>query len=185
MLILRILLLSVLILQICYAYGSPSQGKIYSKNEAPHGYIPFENSFYKYHRVPQTWAKARQICDAEGGYLAIINSEDEANFLIQMMAKYPVDVLTDVRHKNNVLVGFHDYFEEGEFVTIDGKSLENSGYVYWAPGQPNNYGGNEQCGSLWRKGGLTDFPCATSSPFICEISSDTLCTIRDVENSNQ
>ncbi|XP_044737458.1 hemolymph lipopolysaccharide-binding protein-like [Chrysoperla carnea] len=190
----RIFLSAVLFLRICNAlpygsdlilkfYGSSNQLKINSKDAAPRGYISFENSFYKYHRDPQTWAKARQICEVEGGYLAIINSDDEASFLLGMMAKYPADVLTDVQSKDFVLLGFHDYFKDREFVTIDGKSMESSGYMHWAPGQPDNAGGNEHCGTLRRSGGLNDFPCETPSPFICEISAHTQFTINDVQNN--
>ncbi|XP_044737456.1 hemolymph lipopolysaccharide-binding protein-like [Chrysoperla carnea] len=196
MYIVQILLLPVLILQICNAFpyandliinflGNSNQMKINSKNGVPRGYVLFENSFYKYHRDPQTWAKARQICEVEGGYLAIVNSEEEANFLRGMMSKYPDDVLTDVVHKSCVFLGFHDYFKEGEFVTIDGKSLESSGYMHWAAGQPDNAGGKENCGALLRNGRLFDLPCGDKIPFICEISTDTLCTMTAVETNNQ
>lgn len=35
-------------------------------------------SCYKFHRVPRTWSRAFMTCTAEGGQLAIINSETES-----------------------------------------------------------------------------------------------------------
>ncbi|XP_044727381.1 hemolymph lipopolysaccharide-binding protein-like [Chrysoperla carnea] len=146
----------------------------FSRNTVYPGYLLFETSLYKYHRDVQKWADARKICDAEGGHLVIINSEDEAYFVRGLMAKYPDSVLNDVKYKNQVLIGMHDLFKEGEFVTIDGKSLESSGYTYWEPGNPGN-APNQNCGSVTRTGGINDFPCDTPSTFICEIPLESVC----------
>ncbi|KAG8237277.1 hypothetical protein J437_LFUL017473 [Ladona fulva] len=66
-------------------------------------------------------------------------------------------------------VGFHDRFKEGEYVTIFGQPLNETGFTRWAsPDQPNNWGGAENCGSVHRNGGLNDGDCSSKIPFICE-----------------
>lgn len=53
-----------------------------------------------------------------------------------------------------------------------GNTLRGTGYVHWAPGEPNNSGGPENCGSFYRYGGLNDLPCSCRGPFVCEIPLD-------------
>nr|XP_046468153.1 uncharacterized protein LOC124212307 [Neodiprion pinetum] len=64
-------------------------------------------------------------------------------------------------------IGFHDLYEEGEFVTIDGKSLATVGFYEWGNGEPNNTN-NEDCGSVYKNGRLNDIRCTQSAAFVCE-----------------
>ena len=50
---------------------------------------------------------------------------------------------------------------------LTGESIQ---YYYhtWANNEPNNDGGNENCGSLERSGLLNDFPCDIPAAFICQ-----------------
>ncbi|XP_044743746.1 hemolymph lipopolysaccharide-binding protein-like [Chrysoperla carnea] len=141
-------------------------------NFIPRDYVRFEDSYYKYHQDPQTWNEARQICEAEGAYLIIINSEEEAQFLLRLMNQYPDAVIDDKScDKHDVFVGFHDLFQEGQYVTIDGKSIRSSGYVHWEPDQPDNWQGNENCGTFSRypSSGLNDRFCNCPLTYVCEI----------------
>lgn len=50
-----------------------------------------------------------------------------------------------------------------------GKPLSSTGFARWASlQQPDNAGGNENCGSIHRNGGLNDIPCPWKLPFFCE-----------------
>jgi len=72
--------------------------------------------YYKIHSVLKKWPEARQICAKEGGHLAIINSEEESKVLQSLFAP--------VAAKLNVVwayIGFHDLFNEGQYLTIFGK----------------------------------------------------------------
>jgi hypothetical protein len=72
--------------------------------------------YYKIHSERKTWYEARQICAQEGGHLAIINSEEEFKVLQSMLAPVAAKV-------NEVwaFIGFHDLFNEGQYLTIFGK----------------------------------------------------------------
>lgn len=89
-------------------------------NSIPRDYVKFQNSYYKFHKDSQTWAEARRSCEAEGGHLAILNSIEEEVFLIRLTRQYPPPVLNYVAYVNYFYIGFHDMFEEGDFVTVDG-----------------------------------------------------------------
>jgi len=41
-------------------------------------------------------------------------------------------------------------------------------YTNWAPGQPTNYDGNEDCGMMYKTGGWNDEKCEISHQYICE-----------------
>ena len=39
----------------------------------------------------------------------------------------------------------------------------------WGEGEPNNYGGDEDCTLLgWKSIGIADMPCLNRYPYICE-----------------
>nr|XP_012229540.1 PREDICTED: lithostathine-2-like [Linepithema humile] len=112
-----------------------------------------------------TWNYARQACNTEGGYLAIINSEAEEELLLRLMKE------------NNVRegwLGIHDLYQEGEWITVEGDPLEETGFTKWTtkfPNQPDNYQGNQNCGMLLIEGGLDDENCNHVHSYICEMAA--------------
>nr|AQY54446.1 immulectin 10 [Hepialus xiaojinensis] len=123
---------------------------------------------YKLHLEPKTWSEAFTICHAEQSYLAIINNDVEAKLLKETLAKHPKDTLKGNFYKDGAYLGFHDQFTEGEFVTVFGQRLAETGYVEWSPGQPDNANKNENCGSIFRSGLLNDINCAYKLLYFCE-----------------
>ncbi|XP_044743667.1 hemolymph lipopolysaccharide-binding protein-like [Chrysoperla carnea] len=128
------------------------------------------NSCYKFHTDPQIWNEARKICISEGGYLAILNTDQEAQYLAALLnGLYPESSLDDsIPDKYWTFIGFHAYFQKGEYVTIDGLNIESSGFNHFSPGEPNNPG-VENCGTIGRNGLLNDYFCDRKSIYICEI----------------
>ncbi|XP_063529595.1 secretory phospholipase A2 receptor-like [Cydia strobilella] len=130
-------------------------------------------SCYKFHRVSRTWHRAAMACQAEGGHLVVINSNEEAQVLKDIFG----------RNKNEASVGVWDWNEHGEwnrsvyrkwigdaFLIITGETLSDAGYEGWAKNEPNNAGGKEFCGVINRDARLNDFSCDKLIPFICEIT---------------
>nr|P26305.1 RecName: Full=Hemolymph lipopolysaccharide-binding protein; Short=LPS-BP; Short=LPS-binding protein; Flags: Precursor [Periplaneta americana]BAA00616.1 lipopolysaccharide-binding protein [Periplaneta americana] len=124
--------------------------------------------YYKFHKTPKTWDEARIICQQEGGHLVIINSEDESKVLQNLFSK--VTKTEGATNNDYIFIGIHDRFVEGEFITIFGKPLATTGFTRWVDSiQPDNAGGNENCGSMHPNGGLNDIPCPWKLPFVCEV----------------
>ncbi|KAJ8680057.1 hypothetical protein QAD02_015844 [Eretmocerus hayati] len=132
---------------------------------------------YKLHEDLATWNKARKICIKEGAHLAIVNSQQESEMLANM---FKHSNLMKYEHRESVVVflGFHDLYQEGEFVTIFDDSLDKVGYSTWSKGyggQPDNGRvsgqgkGSQNCGALVTDGGLDDVGCSWDLGFICEI----------------
>jgi hypothetical protein len=85
--------------------------------------------YYKIHSELKAWHEARQICAQGGGHLAIINSEEESKVLQSIFA--PVAAKLNVEW---VSIGFHDLYNEGQYLTIFGKEslskcIEHTLYV--------------------------------------------------------
>ncbi|XP_041978384.1 C-type mannose receptor 2-like [Aricia agestis] len=131
-------------------------------------------SCYKFHRVPRTWSRAYMACAAEGGHLAIINSETEAQVMKEIFAKNPGGKMLGNFWKDVAFIGFHDWNEHGEWLTIEGQTLEEAGYAKFSGGEPNNSTTGEFCGSIYRNGMFDDLWCENKYAFICEKSPDSL-----------
>ncbi|NP_001165396.1 C-type mannose receptor 2-like [Bombyx mandarina] len=123
---------------------------------------------YKFHKVPRTWSRAYMTCLAEGGYLTIINSQQEATFLKELFAKNPASHMVGRFWKDIAFIGLHDWNEHGEWLTINGETLPEAGYDKWSAGEPNNSTGGEYCGSIYRSALINDLWCGRPAPFICE-----------------
>ncbi|XP_068632226.1 C-type mannose receptor 2-like [Battus philenor] len=125
-------------------------------------------SCYKFHTLPRTWSRAYMTCAAEGGHLVVINSDTEAQVVKELFAKYPpIKILGNV-WKDMAYIGFHDWNEHGEWLTIHGETLKEAGYDKFQPGEPNNSTTGEFCGGLYRTGKLDDIWCENKYAFICE-----------------
>ncbi|XP_054001326.1 hemolymph lipopolysaccharide-binding protein-like [Hylaeus anthracinus] len=120
---------------------------------------------HKLHTRKLKWNAARKSCENEGGYLVVPNSLAEEAVLIKSMQAANID---------NAWLGIHDLFEEGDWMTVMGESLEKSGYDRWTPAIPNdpdNAGGRQNCAILLRKhGGMDDIQCDNTFPYFCEIT---------------
>ncbi|KAJ8676063.1 hypothetical protein QAD02_011849 [Eretmocerus hayati] len=130
---------------------------------------------YKLHEDLAVWNDARHICNDEGGRLAIINSKEEAEALKEMYTDS--DLMYELgRPSQDVLLGFHDIYNEGEFVTILGQTMEEAGFDEWSQvggKQPKNNDGwdnVQNCGAMAVDGKLDDVACGSEYGFICEIS---------------
>ncbi|PSN46212.1 hypothetical protein C0J52_13151 [Blattella germanica] len=118
----------------------------------------------------RSWREAERICAADRGHLAIINSASEAHVLTQLLAQVPSVPGADSETNDYALVGFHDLYVEGEYLTVLGSSLYSTNYTLWHDGNPNNGLGVEDCGGIHRRSGkLVDLSCESVYPFLCEI----------------
>ncbi|XP_043249693.1 hemolymph lipopolysaccharide-binding protein-like isoform X2 [Colletes gigas] len=118
---------------------------------------------HKLNRRRLTWNAARASCARDGGHLAVINSLAEEAVLLRVLREANVV---------EAWIGIHDLFEEGEWVTLTGELLEEAGYDNWTtafPNEPDNLGGNQNCGVLLKVGGIDDVVCTLNHMYICEI----------------
>ena len=74
--------------------------------------------WYKVHIDEKNWFDAQDVCAREGANLLVINSREEAEAMHALVVK------TGTIGKHH-WIGFHDVYEEGNYITIFSK------YNWW------------------------------------------------------
>ncbi|XP_072938030.1 C-type mannose receptor 2-like [Epargyreus clarus] len=166
---------------ICYKRNKNETVGTCGTVDKEYTYVPDVDTCYKIHSRATTWHDAFMTCSAEGGHLVVINSNKEYNSLVCLLKTYP-------EVKDNVFVGIIDYDKSGQWTTIHGDDLDESGFEKWYPNEPNHLGNNEFCGSFIGLGGYNDAPCDAKLPFVCEKKTDSLISntmMNDIEISSE
>jgi hypothetical protein len=100
---------------------------------------------------PVKHGEAAAACRARGARLVLPQDESEAKALGQLLGATWIDVT--------------DAAEEGVFLTSGGAA---PGYAPWGAGEPNDGGGNQDCGVNREAGDWDDLACDQSRPYACE-----------------
>ncbi|CAK1600109.1 unnamed protein product [Parnassius mnemosyne] len=123
------------------------------------------DSCYITHTEPQTWHEAHSSCLSAGGYLAILDDRDEAEYIRELFknvdqVKTPGDF---------AFLGFNDLFQMYHFKTVHGERV--SKLLDWdlkCPQLATNETKSERCGGIRRNGLLAAENCDSPAIFFCE-----------------
>ena len=107
----------------------------------------------------KSWIDARNDCADRGYHLLTLDSPGEDEW---------INGTADVYSGNKWWIGLNDRDIEGDFRWQSDDTLPQ--YTNWHAGEPNNWGGNEDCVQLNRWGDSTwnDEPCEYEFFYICE-----------------
>lgn len=85
-------------------------------------YIPYSKveKSYKFHDKPQKWFDARETCLKENATLAMPENEAEVLVLVELFKEYLTSILKYENQPEFILLGFHDIFKKGDFITDQG-----------------------------------------------------------------
>lgn len=127
------------------------------------------NIFYKLETNDRaSYAVAKARCQGNGGRLAAKILRDPA--AVKEMIKGRI-VNSDVLG-SYFWVGLNDLNTEGVWKWIDGGATYNVTTAWW-PGEPNQMGGNEDCGNIigitTSKVLINDAPCSWRYSYMCEV----------------
>ncbi len=100
------------------------------------------------------WAAAKAMTESQGGYLAVINSAEENQMLSSFL------------NNQSAYIGLHDLQQEGVYQWLNNDPLT---YTNWYPGQPNNYGNNQDYTRLLPNGQWDDIAGHYKLEYILEI----------------
>ncbi|XP_066271772.1 uncharacterized protein [Branchiostoma lanceolatum] len=126
----------------------------------PDGYSQYNTKCYKLSTDKMAFSAAKDVCQQDGGILAIINTQDTSD---------PV-VKTIRADGEPYWIGLTDVRKEGTFVRSD-EAESPAAYTNWYPHQPDN-GGGEDCVAMSRDQDWNDVPCSSRLNFICEKVSE-------------
>ncbi|KAJ9584259.1 hypothetical protein L9F63_021381, partial [Diploptera punctata] len=128
--------------------------------------------YYTLHTEGKTWVEAKKTCEKEGAHLTIINSESESTVIANMFDRHTN--IPNVQDDSIALIGFSMVYDTRDisnsskkFVTIQGQSINSTGFHAWTKGQPDPKTLNF-CGATTRNGNLTLTDCNTRYAFFCE-----------------
>ncbi|KAG8551386.1 hypothetical protein GDO81_004087, partial [Engystomops pustulosus] len=125
----------------------------------PPGWRIFELSCYLQSEDPHSWEESLSWCRMKGGYLAVVNDEDEQNFLEDLV-------------KNITWIGLSDHHREGNWRWVDGTPYESTIW-FWSADQPDN-DGNEDCVTLSFASRWNDDKCGQKYKSLCERRADRI-----------
>ncbi|XP_073671216.1 uncharacterized protein [Paramisgurnus dabryanus] len=115
--------------------------------------------YFVYDGFVESFDKGIQYCKEIGGAIALPRNADENKALVKLSVASGLSF--------NPYIGATDRDKEGQFVDTDGKPLT---FTNWAPGQPDDYLGAQDCGVLRVGSGFwDDVGCDDKLPVICEI----------------
>ena len=107
---------------------------------------------------PLSFTDAEADCVTQGGHLVSIHDQATQDA-----------VLAGARalSTGSWWLGLNDQAQEGNYTWTDGTPRN---YTAWASGEPNNYGGDEDCTQMYASGGAwNDSICNGTSNFICAL----------------
>ena len=127
------------------------------------GTVSYNGHRYKvYNNVVNTYSEAVEYCKLYGGHLATISDSNENDFIYNLITENGF---------SECYFGFNDMEKEGVFQWVTDESIS---YTNWAPGEPNNDGGNEDHATFstkrqkrWNDGNFSN------SAFVCEWDYDS------------
>ncbi|XP_038078467.1 macrophage mannose receptor 1-like [Patiria miniata] len=124
----------------------------------PDWYLKGSNCYYVslLAQERRDWNQAEEFCHERGGHLASIHSEDDNNYILNLIGDNLVG--------QSYWIGLREYAVEGDYKWCDGSAVD---YTRWRPNEPNDGGGSEQCAELKPDGTWNDENCGEAVPFIC------------------
>ena len=102
---------------------------------------------------PASWKDAQQYCRNHHTDLAFIRTKEEANH-VSALGK-----------GDKVWIGIHRDTKDHTLWYWSGRRI--STFTFWKPGEPNDYGGKEDCGGAGAGGPWYDLPCNVKINFVC------------------
>jgi len=119
--------------------------------------VPFAGHTYQILQGCGSWDACEAAAEALGGHLATLTSAAEDSLVNARFIGY-----------GHFWIGATDVRKEGTFKWVTGERFH---YTNWAPGQPDNQGGIQDCVQVWDSppDSWDDLNCATSLAGVAEI----------------
>ena len=115
-------------------------------------------SLYFYYPTAGSSQAAETFAQSLGGHVVSIQSANENACLQSELSSHGFGGV--------IWLGYTDDVSEGSFYWLDGSPM---GYTNWAPGEPNNSGGNEDCVQMYPDGQWNDLNCSSGAASILEV----------------
>uniref|UniRef100_A0A8C1NTK1 Galactose-specific lectin nattectin-like n=1 Tax=Cyprinus carpio TaxID=7962 RepID=A0A8C1NTK1_CYPCA len=114
---------------------------------------------FRFFNYQHSWIDAEKQCLGYDGNLASVHSYEEYTFIQDL-------VKSQTHASTTTWLGGYDCVKEGTWLWSDGSKLN---IEIWAPEQPDNYNGKENCLGMnqYPSNNWNDYSCADEKPFVC------------------
>ncbi|XP_035695381.1 uncharacterized protein LOC118429108 [Branchiostoma floridae] len=150
-----------------FLHGGAADG---SSGSCASGYQRYDGTCYRAYGDRKSYDDAKAKCAADGGRLVAPKTERLDTFIMG---------LVQANGGGDHWIGLDDRASEGVWTFSDGTQMQNCDFKKWAPGEPNNAGGQD-CVQYWAGAGnrWDDDTCSRQKKFICQIGpgDNTGCT---------
>ncbi|MHA2316473.1 MAG: lectin-like protein [Candidatus Hodarchaeales archaeon] len=121
----------------------------------------FNGHRYELIQDTRTWSDAKIDCESRGGYLVTITSQEENDFITNLIGS------------NHVWIGFTDETTEGDWQWVTGEPVT---YTNWGGGQPDDWDVGEDYAELgdseyWSGIHWNDCPTGMGNYYVCEFEN--------------
>ncbi|XP_075987281.1 macrophage mannose receptor 1-like [Anticarsia gemmatalis] len=113
-------------------------------------------SCYKYHGDKKNWDEAEASCEAEGGYLAILNNKEEVQ---------AIGALDFPTYTYGIFIGLRDKNEDNHWTSVHGDNF-NDIFHEWHIGHVEQT--TFYCATLTDNGRIDHYYCNIPRPYLCE-----------------
>ncbi|KAK9962753.1 hypothetical protein ABG768_008105 [Culter alburnus] len=147
------MLTSLMLLFLIYSMGNAEVDLVM---KCPTGWSNFGLRCFKYFPQSVNWITAERNCQSLGANLASVHNKLENDFLLGLLPSFSTQTWS----------GAHDGEQDGQWLWTDGTVID---YTNWCSGDPNNYGGPENCVEInWTSNRCwNDARCSTQMGYIC------------------
>ncbi|XP_051630916.1 hepatic lectin-like [Manacus candei] len=121
----------------------------------PPGWEQFSRTCYFFSSSTKSWHDSRDSCAQFQAHLAVVDSEQENQFLA-----------IHVPERRQFWLGLTDEPSEGSWHWVTGGALQ---LQFWNSGEPNDVGHHgEDCAGIYSNGLWNDLPCFSPERWVCE-----------------
>ncbi|KAK3582967.1 hypothetical protein CHS0354_027082 [Potamilus streckersoni] len=118
---------------------------------------PATDTCYKFEKTYKNWHEAESACQTLNSHLASVSSKEEFNFVTAE--------LKDLELSDDIWIGLHDKIVENKWEWTDGTPFL---WSKWAPNQPDDWKGLEDCGGITKYSFINDYFCTIPHMYVCE-----------------
>ncbi|MBM4365420.1 MAG: hypothetical protein FJ102_04345 [Deltaproteobacteria bacterium] len=154
----------------CNAADDDCDGTVDNGADCPGTLAEYDDHRYFFVGSPASWESAQSECASRGYHLVDLDDATEEAWAWALAES--------VNDATAWWIGLNDRYSEGSFAWDGGSS---STFTDWRAGEPNDYGGNEDCAAMADGGGgaWNDKDCATTYAYACEWGCEKLAWYAD------
>ncbi|CAC5378851.1 Perlucin-like protein [Mytilus coruscus] len=133
----------------------------------PEGWKEYKNHCYYFSSDKLTWLESERKCRKLGAYLVKITDSSEHAWIRNIISSKKVA-------EQYIWTGASDRLKEGDWRWVS--DLSKIQYSGWYTGEPNNYGGSEDCALFSPRHSLywNDATCSHKTGYICKNQKESI-----------